>query len=226
VRALLDARILSATRVTGELVLLTFDRPAPAVEEERPGQYVLASTGGLPPVPFALASAAGAARWELLVRAGEGTSGRLASLVPGNPFSVSLPLGNGFSLEGTEGKELLLVAAGTGLSALRPLVLHACERRGRFGRVTLLHGARSPDELAWREETATWRSSGAEVVHVVSRPADTGWDGPTGHVQSHLEGRVTASTVAFLCGPQRMLQDCTTQLRARGLRDEDIRKNF
>jgi NAD(P)H-flavin reductase len=121
---------------------------------------------------------------------------------------------------------LLLAAAGTGISALRPLLLHACARRGDFGRVVLLHGARAPDEFAWQEETSTWRDAGVEVVHVVSRPAGPGWDGPTGHVQAQFAGRVSAATVAFLCGPQQMLQDCTTSLRSLGLRDADIRRNF
>lgn len=224
--ALLDARVLGATRVSGGLVRLVLSRPAPAAEEERPGQYVLASAGGLPPAPFALASPAGAEEWELLVRAGVGSSGRLAALGPGGALSVSLPQGSGFSLEDTEGRDLLLAAAGTGISALRPLLLHTCAHRPRFGRVVLLHGARSPDEFAWREETAAWRTAGVEVLHVVSRPADMAWDGATGHVQAHLEGRVSASTVAFLCGPARMLQDCTTALRQLGLQIGDIRRNF
>ncbi|MEN9800746.1 MAG: hypothetical protein RL653_4443 [Pseudomonadota bacterium] len=224
--ALLDTRVLASTPVTAGLVRLALARPAPAAGDEHPGQYVLATAKGLPLAPFALASPAGADRWELLVRAGNGTSGHLAALRAGEVLSVSVPQGRGFSLAGTEGRDLLLAAAGTGISALRPLLLHACGGRGRFGKVVLLHGARSPGELAWQEEAATWRAAGVEVVHVVSRPGGTGWDGATGHVQEHLAGRVSGSSVAFLCGPQQMLQDCTTALRALGVRDGDIRMNF
>ena len=47
---------------------------------------------------------------------------------------------------------LALVAGGLGMAPLRSLLGYALDLRERFGEVTLMHGARSPREMLFREE--------------------------------------------------------------------------
>src|SRR5262249_58493744 len=55
------------------------------------------------------------------------------------------------------GGDLVIVAGGIGLPPLRPALYQALSTRDRFGRVVLLYGARTPADLLFTGELATWR---------------------------------------------------------------------
>lgn len=80
------------------------------------------------------------------------------------------------SLSIADGRDVLIAAGGIGLAPLRPVVLTAPDQRARYGRVVLLVGARSPDDLIFTRELETWRRRGADVRVTVDHGRD-GWDG-------------------------------------------------
>jgi NAD(P)H-flavin reductase len=55
-------------------------------------------------------------------------------------------------VEEMEGNDLLIVAGGLGMAPLRSLLWYALDQREKFGQVTLMYGARSPDDMLYRDE--------------------------------------------------------------------------
>ena len=111
------------------------------------------------------------------------------------------------------------MTGGIGLAPLRPLVDAVRAQRDRFGAVRVFYGARTPADMLYREELDSWAAEdGIELALTVDR-ADESWNGPVG-VVTHLFDRATwagSRAVAFVCGPERMMQATADALAARGL---------
>jgi NAD(P)H-flavin reductase len=122
------------------------------------------------------------------------------------------------------GRDLLLVAGGIGLAPLRPALLTALAARKRYGRITVLVGSRSPQEISFAAEFDDWRARGADVLVTVDR-ASTGWRGNVGVVTQLIDQADIdpASTVALLCGPEVMMRLTARALGGLGLAESDIR---
>ena len=97
-------------------------------------------------------------------------------------------------------------------------------QRERYGRVALLVGARTPQDLLYVAELQKWRARFDVEVLVTVDSAASGWAGHVG-VVTKLIGLArfeSDETVAMLCGPEVMMRFCVTELLQRGLRSEDI----
>jgi len=179
-----------------------------------PGQFVQVGVFGAGEVPICISSPPGLREALLItVRDAGVVSGMLTQLAPGALVGVRGPCGNGFSLEEHRGRDLLFVAGGMGLPALRGLLWQALLQRSDFGRIVVLHGSRCPGELVYTWQYADWERQGVEVL----LSADRG-DGCWEH-QEHpprCVGLITAlferagiageRTSAFLCGPAIMIE--------------------
>ncbi len=55
------------------------------------------------------------------------------------------------------GRDVVVVAGGLGLAPLRPALYRLLAERGRYGKIVLLYGTRSPDEILFRREIEAWR---------------------------------------------------------------------
>lgn len=198
-----------------------------AGSHSKAGQYVRLRLDGAGESLFALASAPQreGTRFELLVKSGAPLADALIQLAPGSSVRVSLPQGKGFPLESARGHDVLLVATGSGISAIRSALEAIRADRAAFGDVTLYFGARTPRAFAYAGRLSGWEKDGVKVVQVVSQPGDTGWTGLTGYVQSHL-GPLRAGTVAFLCGQKPMVQAVTEVLRKHDVPEQSIFLNF
>jgi NAD(P)H-flavin reductase len=93
--------------------------------------------------------------------------------------------------------------------------------RGRYGNVLLAYGARTPSDRLFVEELDRWAGAGIDVAQIVDR-AESGWYGRVGVVSQLLENRDFGErpTVAFVCGPERMMQATVSVLRDRGIPPE------
>ncbi|TML22522.1 MAG: hypothetical protein E6G35_15570 [Actinobacteria bacterium] len=67
------------------------------------------------------------------------------------------------------GGDLVIVAGGIGLAPLRPVIRHAVHHRSRYGRVAVLIGARTPEDLLYPKEYDTWRGADLDVRVTVDR---------------------------------------------------------
>lgn len=119
----------------------------------RPGQFLELSIIGVGEAPISISSSpTRRGVLELCVRRAGRVTNALYRLSTNALVGVRGPFGNGFPIEAMEGNDLLIVAGGLGMAPLRSLLWYALDRRERFGSITLLYGARSPEEMLFREE--------------------------------------------------------------------------
>lgn len=121
----------------------------------KPGQFVVVSSFGTGESVFAITSQPSTEGIvEVSVMRVGNVTHRLHELEVGDRVGVRGPFGNSFPVEEWKHKDLVFIAAGIGISPLRsvyPYVLSP-ERRKEYGKVTLIYGARTPDDLAYKEE--------------------------------------------------------------------------
>jgi len=130
------------------------------------------------------------------------------------------PFGTGWGVEHLpDGPDVVVVAGGIGLAPLRGAVgeLVRREREGR-GRVFVVAGARSPDQVLYADDLDRWRRAGSSVVVTVDL-GSTGWEGPVGVVTTLLPELPfdPAGAWALTCGPEIMMRFVARALVDRGV---------
>lgn len=223
-----EARVVSIARAADGLVAVRLEVPAEvAASHVSPGQYVKA-TAGEGETFFALASRPhpDGGRIDLLVKLGSPVADAIAGLAAGAALRVTAAQGKGFPLDRAVGRDLVLVATGSGISPIRSVIETIARRRSEFGRVSLHVGARTPSAFAYVDEFSAWRASEIDVYPVVSQPKESGWTGLTGYVQSHLDGVHLKTAIAFLCGQKTMVEAVRKALAEQGMPAESIFLNF
>jgi NAD(P)H-flavin reductase/formate hydrogenlyase subunit 6/NADH:ubiquinone oxidoreductase subunit I len=197
----------------------------PVIAAGRPGQFVMVTRPGLPAIPISISRYHAAdARIELSIRAAGPATATLDRLAVGDALGLRGPLGRGWPIEAAEGRDVVVVAGGIGLSPLRPLVDGLLSQRERFGSVRLYHGARTPTDRPHLSDLDAWAVRDDIELGVTVDRAGEAWTGPVG-VVTHLfdearwDGR---EAIAFVCGPERMMQATAATLLDHGLRPERI----
>ncbi|MEW5742299.1 MAG: hypothetical protein AB1938_25505 [Myxococcota bacterium] len=211
------APLLAIEDVGPDLTHLTLDVPAAvAARFHTAGQYHRLRAPSLKEAVMAIASAPAEHPFEYLVkRAGAGAA-LLDGARPGDVFEVSPPEGPGFPLHLAHGRDLVLVATGTGFAPMRSVLFAVRKERARFRKVTALYGVSSQAHLAFRAELSSFTAEGLVVWPTVSR-AEAGWTGRIGRVQEHLADVALDDAVAFVAGQPQMVAEVKRVLARRGL---------
>jgi sulfhydrogenase subunit gamma (sulfur reductase) len=183
---------------------------------------------GEAPAYFAFASAPEDAELEVLVKQKMGASNLIFEMKPGERIELLEVAGHGFALDDQKGKDLVFVAMGTGVAPLRSALRHLLKRKGDFGQLVVLYGARTPDDFCFRDETDGWEDAGVELRQVISRPDGHDWSGPTGYVQSLLDHVLPnlRSPVALICGSFEMIEQTRDRLSQMGFKPHEILTNY
>ncbi len=148
----------------------------------------------------------------------------MARLKTGDIIGVRGPFGIGWPVEEASGYDLVIIAGGIGLAPLRPVIYQALQKRSDFGRVVLLYGSRTPDDLLYRRELEKWRARlDVEVLVTVDR-ALSDWRGNVGVVTKLIAkaGFDPLHAIAMVCGPEIMMRFTATELLARGVPKENV----
>jgi NAD(P)H-flavin reductase len=153
------------------------------------------------------------------IRAAGRVTRTLQRLERGDLLGLRGPFGAPWPVSLAEGRDVLVVGGGIGLAPLRPALRQILERRERFGRVSLLYGARSPRDILFAKEIETWRGRFEADIEVTVDRASAGWRGPVGVVttlipRAHFDPDRTA---AFVCGPETMMYFTVRELARRGV---------
>ena len=107
---------------------------------------------------------------------------------------------------------------------LRSLINSVFDKRGAFGKIKILYGAKTPDELCFKQELKTWQAiTDTEVLLTVDKP-DQAWKRNVGVVTTLWDkADITSSGgVAYVCGPQIMIRFVIERLTASGFEDGNI----
>ncbi len=188
------------------------------------GQFIMCTIFGAGEFAVSLPPSPENDRFHITVRTVGRVTSALHALKPGDKVGLRGPFGNGFPFEEFKGKNLVYVAGGIGLIPLRSSIVHALQHKKDFGRVLMLHGARTPDDLMYKENLKEWQSfEGFETYITVDVPTPD-WKGETGFVHTLFDkaNLPVENTVAFVCGPPVMFNTVIGELMKRGLSDENI----
>jgi dihydroorotate dehydrogenase electron transfer subunit len=207
------ATLARTQRAAAESVLVTLE-VGPGFPPARPGQFVsvVASREQTLRRPFSIAGVPRAGAIDLLIEArGKGTR-EIASLEEGASLDVMGPLGNAFTLSGTD--ETLLVAGGIGVAGLRYLA----EEIGRAGRTaTMLVGARSRDRLLHHLLPSV---DGHPEARVATDDGTAGFAGTVCDLFEREAPSLERGTRIYCCGPRSMLERVAGLALARDFRCE------
>jgi len=219
--------IVSVRKMTALETLLEVQLPGRRSLGHTPGQFVQVSLFGIGEAPISVSSSPlRTDGLEMVVRRVGNVTEAIHRLNAGDKVGIRGPFGKGFPLEELEGKDVVVVAAGLGLVPLRSLINTIIDERsrGRFGRIIVLYGVKSPAEMLFNEERAAWEKRQDIEYHVtVDRPAP-GWEGRVGVITTLIPELQLdlPRTVAAICGPPVVYKFAILALRSKGLRDEQM----
>lgn len=191
----------------------------------RPGQFAELSIFGVGECPIGIASSpTSEGLLEFCVRAVGTVSNAIHDLEGGDKLGVRGPLGNSWPTKEIEGKDLLFIGGGIGLPPLRSLIRYVLDNRDRYGAVQIVYGARSPQDLVYKEELREWDERPDVDFHVTVDVGDETWEGPVGFVPPFLKeiNPAPESKVAFTCGPPIMIKLVVDALEEMGYADANI----
>lgn len=206
----------TADTFTLELVPEAPHHPAPYA----PGQFNMLYAYGVGEVPISISG--DPATPQVLVhttRAVGPVTRAMAGLRRGSTIGVRGPFGTPWPVEAAAGQDVVFVAGGIGLAPLRPALYRVLAERERYGRVILLYGARTPQDILYRRELREWRADFDLEVHVTVDRATREWRGNVG-VVTGLIARVPFDpyhTTALVCGPEVMMRFTVLELERRGV---------
>jgi anaerobic sulfite reductase subunit B len=213
-------RVAQRRRELADTVTLALEPvDGPAIRYQA-GQFNMLYAFGIGEAPISISGDPGAGGPLLhTVRAVGAVTRALCAARPGDVLGVRGPFGTDWDLETAAGCDVVVIAGGIGLAPLRPAVARLLAERDRFGRISILVGARSPGTLLYPRELRAWRGRFDVQVEVTVDHAEPGWYGHVGVVTELLAGLPLdpGRTVGLVCGPEVMLR-----LAARGLVDRDV----
>ncbi|MEM4360201.1 MAG: FAD/NAD(P)-binding protein [Candidatus Bilamarchaeaceae archaeon] len=199
-----------------------------------PGQFVEVSVFGFGEFPVSVSRVASSPEncFDITVRRVGKVTGRLVELPVGATIGIRGPFGRGFPLERIEGRDLLLIAGGMGMSPLKYAVDHILARRNHYGTVSLLYGAASPKDVLYKDTLFSWASGPQEyrelhVMLTVDEP-DQEWRWNIGLVTELIDRtQVTPETTsALICGPSPMMRAATEILLTLGCSEDQLFLSF
>ena len=186
----------------------------------RPGQFTMLSAFGVGEVPISI-SGDPTRKGPLLhtIRDVGGVTHALAKVPRGDVLGVRGPFGRGWSVADGKGGDVVVVAGGIGLAPLRPAVLEVLSHRQRYGRLVLLYGTRSPDDVLFGRDLEAWRGRFDFDVDVTVDYGPPEWRGRVGLVTSLIAraGFDPRRTLALACGPEVMMRRVAAGLADRGV---------
>jgi NAD(P)H-flavin reductase len=216
-------RVRSRVQETHDTWTLELD-PLDDAVAPRAGQFDMLYAYGVGEVPISTSGDQEDGALTHTIRAVGPVTRALCALDEGEVVGVRGPFGNEWPVADAAGGDLVVVAGGIGLAPLRPAIRYALDRRDEYGAVSVLLGARTPDDLLFREEVEAWRSRLDAEVDVTVDAAAAGWHGRVGLVTELVPGAVfdAASATALVCGPEIMMTFVVRALVDRGLPVERI----
>ncbi|MBE9524464.1 MAG: FAD/NAD(P)-binding protein [Chloroflexi bacterium] len=189
-----------------------------------PGQFNMLYLPGIGEVAISISS--DPATPEVLlhtIRVAGNVTQAIERLNVGDQIGVRGPYGSAWPVESAQNGDLIFVAGGIGLAPLRPAIYHVIRNRDKFEKVTILAGARTPNDMLYHAEFDNWNEHDIEVIPTVDR-AKGPWDGRVGVVPMLFYSLRPdpRHTTVFTCGPEIMMRFVAYEALARRIPKERI----
>ena len=175
----------------------------------RVGQFAMFSVLGAGEAPFSISSTPSRpGLLEFCIRKVGTVTNALFRMKENDLIGFRGPYGNGFPVEKMIGKDVFIVVGGLGAAPLRSVLLYCLDNRDQFRRVIVLHGAKRPAEMIFREEFFALKQREDLECHLaVDRDDTRQWPENIGVVTTlfpKIKEVDPATTYALVCGPPVM----------------------
>jgi len=176
-----------------------------------PGQFAELSIFGKGESPIGIASSPTQPGYlEFTVQKAGVVTSALHEMEVGTVMGVRGPLGNSWPIDYLAGKNIVIVGGGFAFTTLRSLINYIIDdrNRARFGKITVIYGARTPGLLIYKDELAAWAKRDDLSLNVTVDKGDADWKGREGFVPTVCKevAPSSESAVTVICGPPIMIR--------------------
>ena len=194
--------------------------------EHKPGQCAMLSIPGVGEAMFSITSSPTNEEFmEFSIKKCGCVTEWLHSMEPGQEITIRGPYGKPFPVD-TEfvGKDMLFIAGGIGLAPLRSVINYCRHYRDRYGKIDIVYGSRSKDDLVdYKEIIDEWEKDEGVEVHLTIDREQEGWDGHVGFVPNYVkELGFDTNKIAILCGPPIMIKFTLAGLIELGFKKDQV----
>lgn len=179
----------------------------------QPGQFFEMSIPGVGECPLASCSFSNK-HIDMLVRNAGSVTGALFKLGKGKQVFIRGPYGKGFPIKELKGKNLIIVAGGTGIAPVTSMIDYVEQNRKQFGRITIYFGFRDQKNTLLKDRIARWKKKFKVCVCLDKH----------GFVHQVIAKQkpVTENCAALMCGPEVMMNAVTRVLNNLGVENDKI----
>jgi len=193
--------------------------------DHEPGQFVEISLFGAGEAPISIASSPTKRNsFDICVRNVGKLTSALHQMDVGDEIGIRGPFGKGFPIRALQGNDLLFVAGGLGIVPLRSLINYVIDNRRDFGKVNILLGCKSPQNMLFDDEVALWQKRMDVNFLCTVDKSDPDWAGNVGLITSLIPGinLIPNRTVAVVVGPPIMYKHVIKELIAKQIPENQI----
>ncbi|CAI9086719.1 2-polyprenylphenol hydroxylase [Candidatus Methylacidiphilum fumarolicum] len=219
---IIEKKVVECTRIVSLWI-------APLEKNEctfNPGQFLMVYVFGVGEVALSIADNGGdQEKYLLTVRSVGSVTRVIEHAKEGDILGVRGPFGNGWPIQEASTKDILLIAGGIGLPPLWSTIPFFVQNRSCYGRISLLYGVRTPQDILYKDKLETL-SNGKDISVKIAVELATArtWNGHIGNVLNLISHAQFSppSTIVFVCGPEPMMRFCAYTLLKYGIAKENI----
>jgi sulfhydrogenase subunit gamma (sulfur reductase) len=222
------ATIKSMRPETGDVITFQVsidDTDGASPFEYKSGQFAEVSLFGVGEAPISITSSPTRPETiEFSIRRVGQLTNALHELNVGDKIGIRGPFGNFFPLDELEGHNLLIIGGGIGLAPMRSVILNVFDNRSKYGKIDIIYGARSPQDLVYKSEYEEWQKVENTKLHLTVDQGDEEWKGNVGLVPTFLKeiNPSPENTTGITCGPPIMIKFVIEALHELGFSSERI----
>jgi len=187
--------------------------------EYSPGQFNMLYVFGVGEVPVTASSDPYQNEYlDHTVRAVGSVTNVMFTLKGGDHIMIRGPFGTTWPMEEMKGKDVMVVGGGIGLNPLKSVIIGVAKRRSDYGKLYVLHGARTPQDLLFTRDYDAWSKIPDSEFLLTVDTGDDAWKGNVGVVTTLFDKFEfdRSNTVALICGPEVMMYFTVNELTKRG----------
>ncbi len=186
----------------------------------KPGQYNMLYYFGIGEAPISVAGYENGVLEHTIRAVGEVTN-HIDSIKEKDKLYIRGPYGNFWDLDLAKGKDLVFVAGGLGLAALKWAIDEAIKRKSDFKSINVFYGAKDYNALLYKYKYKDWEN--AVYFNISLDKEDSRWDGFVGLISSLIKAKnLSKNSIVFMCGPDPMVKASVLELLEKGISLENI----
>ena len=190
--------------------------------EVKPGQFFEVSLPKFGEAPISV-SGIGENYVDLTIRKVGKVTDEIFNNYVGDKLFLRGPYGNGFDINNYKGKEVVVVAGGTGLSPVKGIVDYFSENKNDSKGFTLISGFKSPEDILFKEDIKIWEKNMNLILTVDG--AKEGYEGRVGLVTKYvpeLDIKDKENVQVVVVGPPMMMKFTVLEFLKLGIKEENI----